>query len=292
MKSLLSELQKGRILISDGAWGTQLHELGLKPGECPELWNIEHYEEVLGIAKGYIDAGSHMIETNSFGSHPIKLAHYGLEEKAFEINKTAAEISRSAAGDEHFVLGSIGPTGVMLAMGEVSEDEVYDGFCLQAKALSEGGSDVICVETMQDGDEARLAVKAAKDSTDCEIICTFTFAESGAGNFNTMMGLSVSDAMAVAKKAGADIIGSNCGNGIEGMVKIIKQIRETDSETPVIVQANAGLPVLENGVTCFKETPEQMAGKVSELKDGGVNIIGGCCGTSPAHISAMVKAVY
>ncbi len=291
MKSLLAELKKGRILISDGAWGTQLHELGLKPGECPELWNIEHYDDVLGIAKGYIDAGSHMIETNSFGSHPIKLAHYGLKERAYEINKSAAEISRAAAGDDHFVLGSIGPTGVMLAMGEVSEDEVYDGFCVQAKALAEGGSDVICIETMQDGDEAVLAVKAAKESTDCEIMCTFTFAESGTGSFNTMMGLSVADAMEVAKNAGADIIGSNCGNGIEGMVKIVKKIRQTDNTTPVIVQANAGLPVLENGITCFKETPEQMAGKVSELKDAGANIIGGCCGTSPAHIRAMVKAV-
>ena len=291
MKSLLSELQKGRILISDGAWGTLLHELGLKPGECPELWNIDHYEDVLGIAKGYIEAGAHMVETNSFGSHPIKLAHYGLQEKAFEINKKAAEISRAAAGDDHFVLGSIGPTGVMLAMGEVSEDVVYDGFCVQAKALAEGGADVVCIETMQDPDEASLAIKAAKESTDCEVICTFTFAESGSGSFHTMMGLTVKDAMETAKRAGADIIGSNCGNGIEGMIKILREIRKDDKNTPVIVQANAGLPILEKGVTYFRETPEQMASKAGDLITAGANIIGGCCGTTPDHIRALVKTV-
>ena len=135
MKSLVAAVKEGKILISDGAWGTFLHQRGLQPGECPELWNVTHKEDVFAIAKSYVDAGADIILTNSFGGSPTKLNHYGLKERTFELNKAAGQISKEAAGDNCFVLGSIGPTGVMLMMGEVSEQELFDGFTLQAQAL-------------------------------------------------------------------------------------------------------------------------------------------------------------
>jgi 5-methyltetrahydrofolate--homocysteine methyltransferase len=286
MRSLLKALEEGKILISDGAWGTFLHSLGLGIGECPEIWNLTNRDKVLSIAQSYINAGSDMILTNSFGGHPLRLEHFGYMEKAFEINKSAAEISREAAGDNHFVLGSMGPSGVILMMEEVPEEEVYDGFKLQAEALKEGGADAICVETMSALDEACIAIKAAKESG-LEVICTFTFDKTVQGYYRTMMGVSPENMAEAVKDAGADIIGANCGLGIEQMIEVVRTIREADKATPVLVHANAGLPVVHDGKTVFPETPELMSARLMELVDAGSNIIGGCCGTGPEHIKAF-----
>ncbi|MCL5021580.1 MAG: homocysteine S-methyltransferase family protein, partial [Bacteroidetes bacterium] len=157
MNSLIEALKSGKVLVSDGAWGTMLQERGLQPGECPELWNLTHRSDVFNVAKGYADAGADMILTNSFGGSPVKLAHYDLQGRAAELNEAAAAISREAAGSSRFVLGSIGPTGEMLMMGQVSEEVVYDGFRMQAAALKKGGVDAIIVETMSAIDEATIA---------------------------------------------------------------------------------------------------------------------------------------
>jgi len=291
MRSLLEELKKEKILVSDGAWGTFLHKRGLLSGECPELWNVTHREEVFAIAKNYIDAGADIILTNSFGGSPHKLNHYGLKERAIELNRAAAEISREAAGDDHFVLGSVGPTGVMLILGEVSEQELYDGFAIQAEALKNGGVDAICIETMSDLQEAVIAIKAAKETTSLPVAATFTFEKKYGNEFRTMMGVSTSEMVNEVIKAGADIIGSNCGNGFEQMIDIVKEIRSLNSTIPVLIHANAGLPVYENGETVFPETPEMMTSRISELIKSGANIIGGCCGTTPEHISAFAQYI-
>jgi 5-methyltetrahydrofolate--homocysteine methyltransferase len=291
MRSLLASIAKGKVLISDGAWGTLLHKCGLQIGECPELWNVTHRSEVTSVAKGYIDAGADMILTNSFGASPVKLAHYGLKERTAELNEAAAVISREAAGENHFVLGSIGPTGVILMMGDVSEEELYTGFCTQAKALQHGGVDAFCIETMSAIDEAGIAIRAAKESTGLEIVCTFTFERTAAGEYRTMMGVSPTEMVEAMLAAGANIIGANCGNGIEGMIDIVKEIRAADGSIPVLVHANAGKPSVENGQTVFPETPEIMAEKAMDLVDAGANIIGGCCGTTPDHIAALVRKV-
>jgi len=290
MKKITDRVKQGKILVSDGAWGTFLHAKGLKPGQCPELWNIEHADEVFDIAKSYIDAGADMVETNSFGGSSFKLIHYGLADRASELNQAAAAISRRAAGDK-FVLGSVGPTGKILMMGEVTPEEVYESFKEQVIALEKGGADAIIIETFTDIDEARLAIKAAKENTSIEVICTMTFERTVDGEYRSMMGVSPTEMMQKLVPEGVDIIGANCGNGIEGMIRIVKEIRLCNAVIPVLIHANAGMPVYDDGKTVFPETPEQTASYVKAIIDAGVNIIGGCCGTTPEHIRQIARVV-
>ena len=290
MGKIGDQIKAGKILVSDGAWGTFLQQKGLKPGECPEEWNLTHYNDVFDIAKSYIDAGADMIETNSFGGTKFKLEKFGLAEKVFELNKAAAEISRKAAGNK-FVLGSVGPTGKILMMGDVTEEELYHAFAEQCKGLAAGGADAIIIETMTDLDEARLAIRAAKDNTNCEVFCTMTFDKTVTGEFRSMMGIAPTDMVNTLIDAGAELLGANCGNGIADMIGIVEEIRKANPEIPVLVHANAGMPVYNNGQTLFPETPEEMSALVPKIIKAGANAIGGCCGTTPEHISKVREAV-
>jgi 5-methyltetrahydrofolate--homocysteine methyltransferase len=290
MGKIIDQIKAGKTLVSDGAWGTFLQKKGLQPGECPELWNLSKPGEVFEIAKSYVDAGANMIETNSFGGSSFKLEKYGLADKVFEINKAAAEISRKAAGDK-FVLGSVGPTGKILIMGDVSEEELYDSFKEQCLALEAGGVDAIIIETMTDLDEARIAIRAAKENTGCEVFCTMTFEKTVQGEYRSMMGVSPTDMVETLGNAGADLLGANCGNGIENMIGIVEEIRKADPKVPILIHANAGMPHYHDGQTIFPETPVEMASRVNQLISVGANIIGGCCGTTPEHICKVREAV-
>ncbi|MFW5901228.1 MAG: homocysteine S-methyltransferase family protein [bacterium] len=287
MKKLSQLVTNKSTILSDGAWGTNLQRKGLEIGECPEEWNINYPDLVEEVARDFIEAGSRLIKTNSFGGSRFKLEQYGLGERTAEINRLGGEISRRAAGPNVLVMGSIGPTGKMLITGEVTEDDLYEAFKQQATALEAGGVDVILVETMSDLEEARLAVQAASNNTACEIACTMTFEKTVDGDYKTMMGIDPAQMFPVLPDAGASFIGTNCGNGIERMVEVVNKIRAVNTEIPVIVHANAGMPVYEEGKTIFPETPEEMASHVPQLVEAGANVIGGCCGTTPEHVKKI-----
>ena len=287
MPSLLKALESGHVLVSDGAWGTFLQKKGLKPGDCPEQWCLDHPDDVRDIAAAYLAAGADMVETNSFGGSRFKLEHYGLAERTAEINEAAAALSRQAAGPDRIVLGSIGPTGKMILLGDVTPQDFYNAFREQARALEKGGADACCIETFSDIEEAVQAIRAVRENTRLEIICTFTFDEVRPGEFRTMMGVTPTQMAEAVLEAGADVIGTNCGNGMSKMPGIVAELRQAAPHTPILVHANAGSPVNINGVDTFPETPAEMAGHIPAVVDAGANIVGGCCGTTPDHIRAI-----
>lgn len=291
MGKVLDKMNEGRVLVSDGAWGTFLHAKGLKTDECPESWNLSRPDDVLAIAQSYVDVGADIILTNSFGASPLKLEGYALQDQVYELNRAAGEISRKAAGEDVLVLGSLGPTGKMVMMGEVPPQEIYKGYMEQVRGLSDGGVDGIVIETMTDPEEARIAIEAVKKVSELDVACTFTFTKNQDGAYRTMMGSDVAAYLEMAKSAGADIIGANCGNGTAGMIEIVREIRAIDPEIPVLVHANAGLPIYQDGKTVFPESAEEMASQIEELVAAGTNIVGGCCGTTPEHISQIVQVI-
>jgi 5-methyltetrahydrofolate--homocysteine methyltransferase len=267
-----------------------LQAAGLEPGVCPETWNTDYPDRIESIARAYAAAGSEAVETNTFGANRFKLSHYGLQDKVVEFNRKAVEITRRAIGPGGIVLGSVGPTGILLMMGEVSEEELYEAFKEQCVALAEAGADAICIETMTALDEAILAVRAARENTGLEVICTMTFDKTLQGEFRTMMGVSPEEMTISLREAGADIIGTNCGNGMENMIPIVEAIRRTDPGIPILVHANAGKPHYHDGKNTFDETPEITASYVPSLIRAGASCIGGCCGTTPEHIMRIRDA--
>ena len=291
MRKINEAINLGKTLVSDGAWGTFLQHKGLQPGECPEEWNLTRVDDVFDIALSYVQAGADIVETNSFGANYFKLKNFGLQDRVVEINRAAAQISRKAAGENCFVMGSVGPTGKFLIIGEVTEQELYDAFKQQSMALELGGVDAIVIETMTDLEEARIAVKAASENTRCAVFCTMTFDKIIGGEFRTMMGISPTQMTLTLAAAGASVIGANCGNGMKDMIDIVREIRQANARIPILVQANAGLPHYYEGKTTFPETPEDMASQVREMVAAGANIIGGCCGTTPVHIYKVAQVV-
>lgn len=283
---------KNQILLCDGGMGTMLHAHGLQPGECPELWCVERPVDVVDIHQAYRDAGSDIVECNSFGGNSYKLRHYGLESRATEINRAAAALARQVAGDTQYVLASMGPTGVFMEpYGDETEASLYASFKEQALAFAAGGADAIIVETMMIIEECCVAVRAVRENTNLSVIASFTFDPQPNGGYASMMGVGPEAFAEQALRAGAHVVGSNCGLGPDHMVKIVAALKRVSGDIPVLAMPNAGMPVLENNETVFKETPAAMAAKLPALRDAGASIIGGCCGTTPAHIAAFRQSL-
>jgi len=287
---VLERLKEKKLLVGDGAWGTMLQKSGLKVGECPEEWNVTHAREVRNIASLYARAGADIVLTNTFGGSFFKLKKYSLEARTRELNEAGARLSIEGAPG-CLVAASVGPTGEFLApLGGVAEEEMETAFTEQISALLEGGVRIIVIETMTAIEEALCAVKAAKKlDSSIDVVATMTF-DPVPGGFKTMMGVDCARAVRELTDAGVDLLGSNCGNGIDQMIPITREIRGY-TELPILIQSNAGSPELINGETVFRQSPEYMAERVGELVAAGADIVGGCCGTTTDHIAAIKKAV-
>jgi len=276
-----------KILISDGAWGTQLAAQGLQAGECPEKWNLERPDEVKALAAGYVDAGSDIILTNTFGGSRLKLEKAGLGDSVDEVNRSGAAISKDAADGKALVFASIGPTGEFMSpLGTITEAEMVACFAEQVKALADGGADGFVIETMSDLGEAKAALRAVKENSSLPVIVSMTF-EHGPGGFATIMGVKPEQAAVELTAAGPEALGSNCGSGIENMIEVARLMRSA-TDMPLWIKSNAGVPELIDGKTVFRETPEEMARHFADLAEAGARIIGGCCGTTPEHVRAFV----
>jgi 5-methyltetrahydrofolate--homocysteine methyltransferase len=287
VRPLLDRLAAGDVLVGDGAMGTMLFQRGLAPGEPPESVTLARPEVLEAIARLYVDAGADLVETNTFGGSPLKLALHGLDARVDTVNRDAVLAARRGVGGRAYVVGSCGPSGRLLEpYGDTTPEAMAESFRRQLAVLIGAGVDAVCVETMTDLAEARIAVRAAKDTApEVPVLATMTFDATPRGYF-TIMGVSVERAAAGLAEAGADAVGSNCGHGIEHMVAIAREFRR-HTPLPLVIQANAGLPRTVGTATVYDETPEFMAAKARALPDLGVSVIGGCCGTTPAHIAAL-----
>ncbi len=287
-----TRLAQAGVMLADGAMGTMLQAAGLEAGDLPVLWNVDHPERVRAVQRAYLDAGARIILTNTFSASPFRLAKAGLQTRTDELNRAGAEILRAeihAAGVDAIVAGDIGPSGdLMQPLGTLAFDDAVAGFAVQARALIAGGVDVIWIETMSDLEEVRAAMHGTRQaSADIPIIVTMTFDTKG----RTMMGVKPEKAATTLLEWGASAVGGNCGNGPEELLAVIQKMRAVAPNAILVAKSNAGMPEMLNGATVYRATPEVMAQYAAQFRAAGARIIGGCCGTTPAHIAAMTQAL-
>ena len=292
--NLKDRLRRGLFLL-DGAMGTQLIGLGIEPGKCSELLNFESPGLVLRIHNSYLNAGSDAILTNTFGGNGITLARHGLEERVADINSTGAQLARKAAGKDKYVLGDIGPSGDFIEpLGSLRPDQLRGIFADQVKALLAGGVDGFIIETMGAVDEIVVAVEAVKSAgSGLPVLASMSFDKRG-DDFRTMMGVDVKTAVSSLVAAGADAVGFNCGTTtldeyVELAKKYVAAAKAANPKVLVFAEPNAGKPELLDGSAVYKVTPDEFADAAQKIYEAGITIIGGCCGTTPAHIEAVSK---
>jgi 5-methyltetrahydrofolate--homocysteine methyltransferase len=296
MNKFLERLQSGEILIADGSTGASLQKMGLKPGIPPEDLVFEAPEMVLQLESAFVKAGSDIILTDTFGGTRLRMKESKYVDRAPEVNRRAAELARQAASSRAGVLvaGSIGPTGLLIKpYGPLTVEETTASFAEQAKALAEGGVDLLVIETMFAFEESDAAFKGARSVTELPIVVSFSYDRG----MRTMMGVRPAEMFKHYKELGAAMIGANCGTTLENMEKILQEYAATEpgfpqnGGLPMWAKPNAGLPRLVEGVTTFDVTPEQMAAYAVKYVGLGARVVGGCCGNMPEHIAAIAKAV-
>lgn len=286
-------LASGQPVVLDGAMGTMLFRAGLKNGESPELWNVEQAEKVAAVHRAYIEAGSQLILTNTFGCNRERLKLHRLEARAAEFNHAAARLARAvadAAPSPVLVAGSIGPTGSMMApLGDLTFEAAVALFSEQARALAEGGVDVLWVETMSDLEEVRAAVQACHEAApDLPVVATMTFDTHG----RTMMGVKPEQAVKAITGLAVLAVGGNCGNGPDEIAGVIEKMHAAAPDAVLVAKANAGIPRLVDDVAVYDATPAHMAEYALQVRGLGATLIGGCCGSTPDHIRAMAQALH
>ncbi|MFA5646330.1 MAG: homocysteine S-methyltransferase family protein [Candidatus Ratteibacteria bacterium] len=288
--SFEDRLKSKKILVADGAWGTEMLRRGLPASACPELWNLQKPEVIREIAASYQDAGADIVLTNTFGGNLIKLEKSENQDKADLINQRGVELSQEGA-PESLIFASMGPTGEFLEpLGMLSSVQAIDVFTRQAESCLIGGVDGFLLETFIAIDEALCGLKAIRSLSSLPVIVSLTFAKGPAG-FATVMGITPEKAVSVLSEEGATAVGANCGSGIEDFAGICREMREK-SDIPLWIKPNAGIPALVGDETVYTDSPEKMAGWVDKLLDAGATIIGGCCGTTPGHIRAIAKVIH
>lgn len=276
---------------TDGAWGTELMRLGGSSTELKDLWNISAPDKVLQVASSYVEAGASIILTNTFSSNSVTLERHGAGGRATELSRAGAAISRQAAGGRALVFGSIGPTGKLVSMKQLSVADAEAAFAEQAAALAAGGADAIVIETMADIEEAKAALRACLRACDLPVGVSFTF-DSGKDKNRTMMGVTPAQAWKAAQEGGASFVGANCGIGIDAYIKVAQELAQCGSDLPLWIKGNAGRPEMEaDGSVHYRAGPEDFRRAVPELVAAGVRFIGGCCGSTPAHVVAIVAAI-
>lgn len=275
-------------IITDGAWGTELQARGLDHGECPDAWNLSNADKVREVAAAYVAAGSDIILTNTFRANRIALAGYGLDGQVGGINRAGVEISLQAAGSHARVFASIGPSGKLIAAGEISEEDLRAAFEEQAQALAAAGAHALVIETMGDLDEAAIAVDAAR-ATGLPVVACAVF-DSGRNKDRTITGATPEKAAVRLTEAGASIVGANCGCGIEGYIDICRRLRAA-TDRPIWIKANAGLPEMVDGRPAYRMTPDEYAVHAAKLVEAGASYIGGCCGTNPSFIRELRRSL-
>jgi methionine synthase I (cobalamin-dependent) len=280
-----SLLGKG-LVITDGAWGTEFQKRGLAVELPFDLWNLTHPDEVEAVARAYVEAGSRVILTNTFRGNPLALAACGAAERAALINRRGVELSKRAAGTDVRVFASIGPTGKVLATGEIDEQTVSDAFRAQAEAVAAAGADALLFETFSDVGEARLAVQAARP-LGLPILVSFAF-DSGKNKDRTMMGVTPETAACAMAALGVDAVGANCGAGPQFFPALCRRLKQS-SGLPVWVKPSAGIPTLREGRAVYTMEPETFSSYLPALFEAGALFVGGCCGTGPRFIQALVK---
>ena len=289
MHQLLERLLASGPVILDGAWGTELQARGLRPGESPDAWNLDRPAMVADIARAYVDAGSAVVLTNTFGANRIALRRFGLESHHADVNRRGVELSREGAAGNALVFASMGPSGALMLNGETTEEELRQVFGEQAEALASAGADAIVVETMSDLREAAIAVAAAH-ATGLPVVGCMSF-DSGRAKDRTMMGVTPEVAAKGLAEAGADVIGANCGQGIESYVTLCDRLKRS-TNLPIWIKPNAGSPDVVAGQTVYRDTPLHFASCIAPLRSVGASFIGGCCGTNPEYIRAIHDALH